>query len=57
MNIGIKNEAAQVISGNICFEFSVQCFCNALPFFTDKEEYGMKFSPCMYINGKVPYLI
>ncbi len=25
MNIGAENEAASFISGNICFEFSVQC--------------------------------
>jgi len=27
MNVGIGNETAQFISGNFCFEFSVQCLC------------------------------
>jgi hypothetical protein len=27
MNVEIGNVATQLISGNICFEFSVQCLC------------------------------
>ncbi len=30
MNVEIGNEAAKFHSGNICFEFSVQCVCIVL---------------------------
>jgi hypothetical protein len=30
MNVGIGTVAAQFLSGNICFEFSLLCLCSVL---------------------------
>jgi len=41
MNVGIGNEAAQLNSGNICFEFLVQCVCSGALCLFNNTQYGM----------------